>query len=590
MQDILNKIAIYMLIISFLPSCEYSFNRPKSFILNPAPNEDTDNDGEIEIDDEPEDNPISSLKGFPHDDLEFKIIKTLSYERLCDGFYKYQLLVGIESDITGRSLKDALKSLIANHETRPTLLVNRANHSYQLIFINYEQKFINVWHDPKHPLLPKDWNDLKEYYEAFFQKRLFIRKDFSHLIQIDHVDPNLIESFGISYWISLIEAILKNRSFKFSVLPALNLKPISQDDMERSLDYYEKNKDKQTESRQINYPLEEADFYLLKKRWKPKAAIRLAMLGDEFERVEPDHDSLARQNTFIREKRLINSVLAKGHTGIFAYADYFTKMYESTGFDIWRHHTNSGEIKRVIGYSFRADLRGPIESDISKCDKEWYEGYEIGKTHYQGWQEGCGIKQTLGFWPTFVRSRDQKLIDNLLQEYEKRHGVSFDPNEQNPMLLAQDIKPLDNPGELTNSILTTTLNWYLNNVLNLYAHVSDNYQLKGFISTTRSPVIAKMWYKGEFYVYVTYVEGGFRLPKPYSLKVDNQKGQKIDFNLYDEQEIAVAGGIEWADIMAYAKVKNQKYTGEIYIRQGFKEMDPLAYRKIILALSGSDSY
>ena len=298
----------------------------------------------------------------------------------------------------------------------------------------------------------------------------------------------------------------------------------------------------------------------------------LATLKDNFIEVTkvPNKD-----NIFKKEKKLIESVLAQGHSNNFNYNDYYHDPNKKN-IEIWEKHL---KIPRVIGYTFRSDRRAP-EVPFSECSKEWKEGYEItdpvsgyivkypaqiDKNHNG---MNCGVKDTGGFWPYATRAQDLIKINNLLLQYKKETGKDFNLAEQ-PVDHSSSGNSVD-PG-------TATLSWYLQNVLNLSAYVHETYDYKGFVSTTTSVSFANGW-SGEW-VYITYVEGGFLLPDTDDPSFHFSTGGT--FTAFSENEVAVVGGIPWEDVMGYYK----KHSKKIYFREGFKEMDPVAYEKIIEAIS-----
>ena len=305
--------------------------------------------------------------------------------------------------------------------------------------------------------------------------------------------------------------------------------------------------------------------------------------------------SQAYKGKKINSVNLINSVLEKGHSRVFSYSDFFNDPTKK-GYEVWEKQL---KVKRVIGYTFRSDTRGP-DVHFSKCGEEWNNGYELtdpitGNTiKYPPQRDeknnplNCGIKNVGGFWPTATRPSDLKFINSLLIDYKKRTGKDFNlaehpindlPNSPGygkvviPEIPGQgkNIIP-ENPG-----IRTAHLNWYLQNILNVSAHVHASYDFKGFLSTTMSPGYAFAW-PGEW-VYVSYVEGGFKLPDSSDSSFKISDGSS--FTMREEYEVAVPGGILWEDIVAYT----EKGSNKIYFREGFQNMDPVAYHTLHKLLS-----
>jgi hypothetical protein len=298
----------------------------------------------------------------------------------------------------------------------------------------------------------------------------------------------------------------------------------------------------------------------------------LAKLKDNFIEVTkiPHKDKALN-----KDKKIIESILSQGHSNHFNYSDFYNDPNKKN-VEIWEKHLN---VPRVIGYTFRSDSRGP-EVLFTECSKEWREGYELNSPisgrivkyppQIDRYNNGinCGVKDTGGFWPYVTRAEDLVKINKLLLQYKKDTGKDFDLADHpvNNESSGQSVSPG-----------TDTLSWYLQNVLNLSAYVHETYDYKGFVSTTTNATFAQGW-SGDW-VYITYVEGGFLLPEMSDPNFHFSKGGT--FAAFSENEVAVAGGIPWEDVMGYYK----KHSKKVYFREGFKEMDPAAYEKIFKIVS-----
>ena len=283
------------------------------------------------------------------------------------------------------------------------------------------------------------------------------------------------------------------------------------------------------------------------------------------------------------DDKLIESVLAKGHSNKFAYDDYFSTFASKTNVDVLQKQLN---VPRVIGYTFRADARPPRQS-WDDCDNDWKNGFTLkdpitGKdVVYPGNPKGtdCGIENVGGFLPNYTRKKDIEKINKLLIEYKNKTGNNFNPS-------ADDFEILKKFPSWAPSITSESdfLNWYIQSVLNLSAHVHGNFDYKGFISTSTKIGLVKSWSSGsDKSIYVMYFEGGYLLPltSDPNFKI---KSAGANMTMANENEVAVPGLVAWEDIMAYIDL-SPKGTKKIMVRDGFKEMDPDAYNKVVAALS-----
>ena len=109
-------------------------------------------------------------------------------------------------------------------------------------------------------------------------------------------------------------------------------------------------------------------------------------------------------------------------------------------------------------------------------------------------------------------------------------------------------------------------------------HVHNEYNYKGFISTTTNINLARSWGGGNRVIYAVYIEGGYLLPSKFDASYKLKTGQT--FSNFDENEVAVPGAILWEDVMAYLEPGQS-----IMVRDGFEAMDKHAYDMIINAFS-----
>lgn len=122
--------------------------------------------------------------------------------------------------------------------------------------------------------------------------------------------------------------------------------------------------------------------------------------------------------------------------------------------------------------------------------------------------------------------------------------------------------------------------------LSLYIRFSETYP--GFISTSRSIRVSiefasrRIHNPGEVaYVYSVLVNRG--LDATDDIHLINTLTQTL------EQEISVPGFIPWGTVVAYRKVEkrggNPAFVGPVFIRNGWSEKDPVAFKRIYKSLS-----
>jgi hypothetical protein len=103
--------------------------------------------------------------------------------------------------------------------------------------------------------------------------------------------------------------------------------------------------------------------------------------------------------------------------------------------------------------------------------------------------------------------------------------------------------------------------------------------LKGFISTTRSTMVAKGFAGNGGWVYLTLIKGGFLVP---------DKGKHVWTQTYGEQEIALPAPVPWEDIFGFRQVgpDERVFVGPVYFRRGFAARNPTAHQQAYELLSG----
>ncbi len=144
--------------------------------------------------------------------------------------------------------------------------------------------------------------------------------------------------------------------------------------------------------------------------------------------------------------------------------------------------------------------------------------------------------------------------------------------------------------------------------LDLESFVANEF-LGGYISTSKSYAVAKHFVKtgGGGWIYVCFVEGGYLLPekgwfdkalkkvKPFEPPSDTDQPWKPSFSeksqwfkvKYNEQEIAMPGMLEWADVVACrACDANGKFQGDIFMSKALWNKNSDAAMTIYRLLSG----
>lgn len=107
--------------------------------------------------------------------------------------------------------------------------------------------------------------------------------------------------------------------------------------------------------------------------------------------------------------------------------------------------------------------------------------------------------------------------------------------------------------------------------------------LKGYVSTSKTPLVAKGFTYGNGYVYVTLVETGFHVPR---------KGTHPWTELFGEEEIASPFPIPWDNIIGFRAAQGPKrlFTGPLFFRRNFDSGDKEAFKTCYRALSGKHDF
>lgn len=218
----------------------------------------------------------------------------------------------------------------------------------------------------------------------------------------------------------------------------------------------------------------------------------------------------------------------------------------------WGLHKN---FKRVRAYTFRGDKREPdtirkangFNPPITRAD-DWYMENVVHKQFSRWLKDRAGIDLA---WPQFKQCIHAAAPDPSTKEAVWHYGIWR-------MLVEQE-------------------QFHLGRMLAEEA-------LKGFISTTRAVTVAKGYASNSTtagWVYVTRVDGGYVVP-------DQARHQWT--TIFGEQEIAMPGSVPWENVMGFRQVAMggfaNKFTGPIYLRDGFVGAEPEAAEKVYKLLSG----
>jgi hypothetical protein len=210
------------------------------------------------------------------------------------------------------------------------------------------------------------------------------------------------------------------------------------------------------------------------------------------------------------------------------------------------------QLERINAYSFRGDKRNPI-----------------------------AIKGANGFQPPVTR-QDRPYIEGAVYE----QFSSYLLRRFNMNLSKQDFLRAYDTDDATRS------EWEKHVFLNftVWRALADReamhvgrmlaeQALKGYTSTSKAVPVAKGFAGTGGWVYLTLVKGGFVVP-------DRDKHPWTI--LYGEQEIALPGGLAWADIYGFREVSPDavKFRGPIYFRRGFATAKRAAFEKAHDLFSG----
>jgi hypothetical protein len=125
----------------------------------------------------------------------------------------------------------------------------------------------------------------------------------------------------------------------------------------------------------------------------------------------------------------------------------------------------------------------------------------------------------------------------------------------------------------------------------------ENQFLGGYVSVSKSYAVAKAFATGQGgttesadghpgWVYCCFVEGGFDIPP--SGTIPAAAGRPAIYVPCDEQEIAMPGLLEWADIVACRKVnKSGRFEGNVYLRRSFLNDEVSLGKDVWRMLSGA---
>lgn len=229
-------------------------------------------------------------------------------------------------------------------------------------------------------------------------------------------------------------------------------------------------------------------------------------------------------------------------------------------------HCGEGRIPRLNCYAFRGDKRSPQK-----------------------------LKDAGGFWPTKVRD-DEKLearveqnaeeiktltaeikklkeaLHNLTLKEAKPSNDKINPLKEEVKKKKQSLEELERAAKL--------LALKKSNALNLEAHVlNPKPDCSGFISTSASTTIAKLFADKDGWVYVMLIGGAFHVVADPTHPLAKER--------LNEQELAVAGGIDFDNVVAWRKVTGDFFDGAVYINlDKFEGEDQGVQWEVFAALSG----
>jgi hypothetical protein len=206
-------------------------------------------------------------------------------------------------------------------------------------------------------------------------------------------------------------------------------------------------------------------------------------------------------------------------------------------------------LPNVAAYAFRGDTRAPqairqangFQAPISRTDDHYLYGTVL--TTFNAW-----LKAKLGI--ELTKSDFSDLLKKAMPDAEERLIFSF-----YEMWRGQVAAESLHVGRMV-----------------------ANETLKGYVSTTRAPTVAKGFAKNGGHVYVLRVRCGFLVPP---------KGAHPWTQIFGEEEIASPRAIEWDDVVGFRAVgPGNLFTGPVMLRMGLMGQDSNAFDKALRALSG----
>lgn len=214
----------------------------------------------------------------------------------------------------------------------------------------------------------------------------------------------------------------------------------------------------------------------------------------------------------------------------------------------WKTHES---LKRVNAYTFRGDTRGP-----------------------------AAIKQAQGFHPPISRTDDYYVNNVVRVEFQSYMQRRYQIDVSNAEFTRAYAGAARGPEE--RRVLHNYFVWrqVVSNEAYHAGRMLATEALKGYISTTRAATVAKGFARGNGWVYVTLVRGGFLIPDQRTTEWTKAFG---------EQEIALPAPVAWNEVFGFRHVapgKGGLFDGPVYLRKGFEARNAKAFEEAHLLLSG----
>ena len=245
--------------------------------------------------------------------------------------------------------------------------------------------------------------------------------------------------------------------------------------------------------------------------------------------------------------RQVQPIIAGEWSGDDDIVDEFRKIPHLQGIaNDWK---TMEQLPRVNGYTFRGDSRAP--GLVAKAG-----GFTPPITRTDAWYVENTIKPA--FKSYMKRRYDQDVSD---ADFTKAINQAAPANSAERQVLG---------------------NYFVWRVMveNEAFHIGRmlvDETLKGYISTTRAVRVARGFAKDNGWVYLTRVRGGFLVP---------ERGASRWTETFGEQEIALPGKLDWADVFGFRQVdENRNLIGPIYLRKGFSAYR-VAFGEAYALLSG----